>query len=77
MNKNKKGGFWDAPFQSDDGGWTIKGDVKNGGRWECGDSLDSLSGTKYETLHQVWFRGMPPNKEFLEARLLKKTTQIQ
>lgn len=77
MNSDKNGGFWDSPFQSLDGGWTVKGAVKTGGRWECGDSLDNISGTKYETLHEVWFRGMAPNKEFLEARLLKKTTQIQ
>ena len=46
-------------------------------RYECGDKLDTISneGAKYETLHQVWFRGQPPSKEFIQARQLEKNIE--
>lgn len=32
--------FWDTPFSSDEGAWTVKGNNKLGAKWECGDYLD-------------------------------------
>jgi hypothetical protein len=29
------------------------------------------NGKNFETHHQVWFRGAPPSKEFVEARMIQ------
>jgi hypothetical protein len=36
----------------------------------CGDVVDENNGNNFETHHQVWFKGSPPSKEFVEARLI-------
>jgi len=61
---NAKGGhFYLNLWESETGAWSIKGKAKNGGKWQCGDLLDVIDGANYETLHSVWFRGIPPTKE--------------
>jgi hypothetical protein len=50
------GGFWDEPFSDKEGSWVIKGSGKNP-RFACGDKVDETNGNKYDTVHQVWFRG--------------------
>jgi len=67
--QNLKGGFWDRPFGNDDGWWSVKGKNKS---WECGDSLNGLDGNRYESLHNIYFRGESPSKENLVKRYLEK-----
>ena len=69
--KNPTGGFWDTPFSNKEAAWTVKGKTKIGGKWECGTKLNTQTGGKHETLHNIYFRGTPPSKEFLEKRAIK------
>lgn len=48
--KSKDGGFWDRPFSDAKGAWVIRGAGK-AGIWACGDNLNELDGSKFETLH--------------------------
>lgn len=67
VGNTSDGGFWEAPFCNPRGCWNIRGKglLK---KWECGDTLTELDGSKYETLHQVFFRGAPPEDIVVEKR---------
>ena len=45
-NLNYKGGFYDKPFGNENSWWSVGGVGKT---WECGDSLSSFDGGRYET----------------------------
>lgn len=73
VNSDKEGGFWNNPMgQNGQAYWTIKGAQVEGGKWQCGDSLNDIDGGSKDTLHQVWFRGAPPSKDFVTLRLQKR-----
>jgi hypothetical protein len=54
FSSNPAGSFWDRPFGSEAGWWSVKG---LDGRWECADVLTPIDGTRYMTNHNVFFRG--------------------
>jgi hypothetical protein len=73
VGQTQNGGFWDIPFGSNalQKYWTVKGNVKKGGRFECGsahkDGAKNPAAILVMTHHTVWFRGNAPNEK--EARL--------
>ena len=72
--QNLNGSFWDTPFGSDSlkKFWTVKGNVRSGGRFECGtyhkDGMRSSYAGLVMTHHTVWFRGPPSTDEDARAR---------
>jgi|LauGreDrversion4_2_1035121.scaffolds.fasta_scaffold179486_1 hypothetical protein len=73
-NSNPNGNFWDSPFGSmkKKKFWNVKGNVRNGGRFECGtfhkDGLKSSYAGLVMTHHTIWFRGPPASVEEARAR---------
>jgi len=73
VGQTTDGGFWDVPFGSNalQRYWTVKGNVKKGGRFECGsahkDGQKNPAAMLVMTHHTVWFRGTAPGEK--EARL--------
>jgi hypothetical protein len=60
INMSSNGGFWDSPFgsQTKRKFWTVKGNISNGGRYECGSFHPISEESKLvQTHHSVWFRG--------------------
>lgn len=62
INESSNGGFWDTPFGSQKlkKFWTIKGNLNEKGRFECGsyhDGGNSIEDNLVQTHHSVWFRG--------------------
>jgi hypothetical protein len=67
---NSKGGLWDRPFGKDNSWWSVAGG--SGTTWECGDALTSFDGNRYETQHNVFYRGEVPSKESVVERYLTR-----
>jgi len=61
------GGFTKAPFSSPEGGWNISWETDV---YQCGKKVSSSQ--QLGSLHQVWFRGQAPTKDFLFARIAAK-----
>ena len=69
INQSFNGGFWDSPFGSQKlkKFWTVKGNFKKNGRFECGSYHDNgIESNLFQTHHSVWFRG--PSLSAEEAR---------
>ena len=79
---NKKGNFWDTPFGSNGLGryWTVKGNLQEGGRYECGtrhkDGVSKEITSLVNTHHTVWFRGEPPSEEDARARYTVRNNRL-
>jgi len=72
---SKEGGFWNIPFRDQQGGWEIRGPGRVG-KWTCGDTVEEINGSNYETEHRIWFRGPPPSDEVHEKRHLAQNSKI-
>jgi hypothetical protein len=73
VSQSQTGGFWDSPFGSNalQKYWSVKGNVKKGGRFECGtahkDGVKNPASAMVMTHHTIWFRGDAPKEK--EARI--------
>jgi hypothetical protein len=78
VGTNLNGSFWDIPFGSESGKkfWTVKGNVRSGGRFECGtfhkDGMRASYAGLVMTHHTVWFRGPPSTDEEARARFTSR-----
>ena len=83
VSQSQTGGFWDVPFGSNSSQkyWTVKGNVKKGGRFECGsahkDGLKDPSSGLVMTHHTVWFRGSAPSEKEARVRYTSRNTKIK
>jgi hypothetical protein len=75
IGRDKKGGFTDSPFGTDQLYWTVKG-KEDEDLWECasnnrinGDRKQSES--MVETHHSIWFRGLPASPSLAKKRYLE------
>ena len=75
---NRSGGLWDSPFGSNKlkKFWTVKGNVKKGGRFECGtnhkDNLTNPAAQLIMTHHTVWVRGVAPDMDEARSRFTSR-----
>lgn len=80
VGTSKTGGFWDTPFGSDKYNkyWTIKGNVKKGGRFECGsshkDGATNPLASLVMTHHTIWFKGAPATEAQARERFITRNT---
>ena len=80
--QNRAGGFWDSPFGSNKYKmfWTVKGNVKKGGRFECGtshkDGMTNPLASLVMTHHTVWFRGTEPSVDEARTRFVERNTKL-
>lgn len=76
------GGFWDTPFGSNalQKYWTVKGNVKKGGRFECGsahkDGIKNPASAMVMTHHTVWFRGPALNEKEARVRYTERNAKL-
>jgi len=80
--QSQNGGFWDVPFGSNalQKYWTVKGNVKKGGRFECGsahkDGLKNPASALVMTHHTVWFKGSASTEKEARARYTARNSKI-
>jgi hypothetical protein len=83
VGSSKTGGFWDSPFGSEkyQKYWTVKGNVKKGGRFECGtshkDGATNPLASLVMTHHTIWFRGAPATEAKARERFIARNTNQQ
>ena len=81
--QSQNGGFWDTPFGSNSllKYWTVKGNVKKGGRFECGsahkDGAKNPASVLVMTHHTIWFRGSAPTEAEARNRYTERNSDIK
>lgn len=81
--QSQTGGLWNTPFGSDSMQkyWTVKGNVKKGGRFECGsahkDGARNPASANVMTHHTVWFRGKAASEKEARKRFTKRNLKIK
>jgi len=82
VGQSQTGGFWAEPFGSNalQRYWTVKGNVKKGGRFECGtshkDAAKNPSALLVMTHHTVWFRGNAPSEKEARIRFTERSSKL-
>jgi hypothetical protein len=83
VGQSQTGGFWNIPFGSDSlqKYWTVKGNVKKGGRFECGsahkDGARNPASTNVMTHHTIWFRGKAASEKEARKRFTKRNLKLK
>lgn len=83
VGQSQSGGFWNTPFGSDSlqKYWTVKGNVKKGGRFECGsahkDGARNPASGNVMTHHTVWFRGRAASEKEARNRYTKRNLKLK
>jgi hypothetical protein len=83
VGRSHNGGFWDTPFGSSKHQkyWTVKGNVKKGGRFECGtahiDGATNPNAALVMTHHTVWMRGLAATEKESRERFVSRNSKFK
>lgn len=82
--RSQSGGFYDSPFGSTtyNAYWTVLGNDITKPKYECGSNHRVGEGyvpadedpQGVYTHHTIWFRGVPPSPEDVQARMTSRST---